>query len=178
MQQTITPAEPGIARNEQQQLLRSIRRWIVFFMIALILSGVTAFPIQTELHFFMKIRSYLPMPEIMQQWLQYIATNVDQTMATFPQVFYGCDWLAFSHIVIALFFIGVYKNPVQNAWVLRIGLIACAGIIPLAFIGGSVRDIPVFWRLIDCSFGVFGSLPLLLVMRKIKKLEQFSKPWY
>jgi hypothetical protein len=172
MQQTISFSDPA-----QQRELRSIRRWIVFFIIALILSGVTAFPIQTELQVFMQYRDYLPLPGIMLQWLEYISTNVDHTMRTFPQVFYGCDWLAFSHIVIALFFIGVYKNPVQNAWVIRIGLIACAGIIPLAFIGGSVRDIPYFWRLIDCSFGVFGSLPLLVVLRKIKKLEPAFKPW-
>jgi hypothetical protein len=172
MQQTISFSEPALQRE-----LRSIRRWIVFFMIALILSGITAFPIQTELHVFMQFRDYLPIPGIMQQWLEYISSHVDQTMNTFPQVFYGCDWLAFSHIVIALFFIGVYKNPVQNTWVIRIGLIACAGIIPLAFIGGSVRDIPMFWRLIDCSFGVFGSLPLLLVLRKIKKLDAAYHPW-
>ena len=167
-----------ISEEQQKKLLRNIRRWLLFFMIALVLSGITAFPIQTEVNFFLSVRDYLPLPDVMLHWLEYIAKGVNSTMATFPQVFYGCDWLAFSHIVIALFFIGVYKNPVQNAWVLRIGLIACAGIIPLAFIGGSVRDIPVFWRLIDCSFGVFGSLPLLYVLHLIKKLENASKPWY
>ena len=24
---------------------------------------------------------------------------------------------------------------------------------------GAVRDIPFWWRLIDCSFGVFGAIP-------------------
>jgi len=40
------------------------------------------------------------------------------------------------------------------------GLIACALIIPYAFIFGGIRGIPIWWRLIDCSFGIFGAIPL------------------
>jgi hypothetical protein len=39
-------------------------------------------------------------------------------------------------------------------------MIACVAIIPLAFICGPIRQIPFYWRLIDCSFGVFGIIPL------------------
>jgi hypothetical protein len=31
----------------------------------------------------------------------------------------------------------------------------------------SIRGIPWFWRLIDCSFGVFGLVPLALARRMI-----------
>jgi hypothetical protein len=44
-------------------------------------------------------------------------------------------------------------------------------VIPLALIAGHVRQIPVGWRLIDCSFGVFGAIPLLLCVRAINQLE-------
>ncbi len=43
--------------------------------------------------------------------------------------------------------------------VITFGLIACAGMLPLALIAGHIRGIPLAWRLIDCSFGIFGSAP-------------------
>lgn len=66
-----------------KQLLRKIRLIIAFFMLALIVSGVTAFPVETEL----------------------------------------------------------------------------------------ISIIPLYWRFIDCSFGVFGIIPLLICMKWIKELE-------
>ena len=51
-------------------------------------------------------------------------------------------------------------------------MIACVAILPLAFICGPIRQIPFYWRLIDCSFGVFGIIPLLLCMKYIKALEK------
>jgi hypothetical protein len=51
-------------------------------------------------------------------------------------------------------------------------MIACVSILPLAFICGPIRQIPFYWRLIDCSFGVFGIIPLLLCMKYIKALEK------
>jgi Na+/melibiose symporter-like transporter len=50
-------------------------------------------------------------------------------------------------------------------------MIACVMVLPLAFICGPVRDIPFFWQLIDCSFGVFGFIPLYMCYRKTKVLE-------
>jgi hypothetical protein len=44
-------------------------------------------------------------------------------------------------------------------------------VLPLALICGPIRGIPLFWRVIDCSFGVFGILPLWLIRQKIKRLE-------
>jgi hypothetical protein len=44
-------------------------------------------------------------------------------------------------------------------------------VIPLAMIAGAVRGIPIGWRLIDCSFGVIGSIPLVICRRGIQWLE-------
>lgn len=34
----------------------------------------------------------------------------------------------------------------------------------------------MFWRFIDMSFGVFGAIPLLLVLRAIRRLERAQAP--
>jgi hypothetical protein len=40
-------------------------------------------------------------------------------------------------------FIGPYLDPVRNKWVVTFGLIACAGVIPLALIADHIRGIPL-----------------------------------
>jgi hypothetical protein len=94
--------------------------------------------------------------------------------AAYPWYAYGTDWLAFGHIVIAMFFIGPWRNPVANAWVLKVGLVACAGVIPLALICGPIRGIPFYWRLIDCSFGFFGALPLIYCLKLTVRLREMK----
>jgi len=37
------------------------------------------------------------------------------------------------------------------------------------------RGIPFHWRLIDCSFCVFGMTPLVLSYKYVKKLEKISQ---
>jgi hypothetical protein len=83
---------------------------------------------------------------------------------------YGYDWLAFAHFVLAILFIGPYRDPVKNIWVIEFGMIACVLIIPLAMIAGPARGIPLGWRLIDCSFGVFGFIPLWICYTQTKKI--------
>ena len=95
--------------------------------------------------------------------------GLDATYAAYPFIAYGTDWLAFGHLIIALFFIGPMIDPVRNVFVLRAGLWACALVLPLALICGPIRGIPVFWRLIDCSFGVLGA-PLLWYCLRLTRL--------
>ena len=66
--------------------------------------------------------------------------------------------------------LGVLRDPVRNIWVVEFGMIACVMLIPLALIAGQVREIPFGWRLIDCSFGGFGIVPLAICRREIKRL--------
>jgi len=44
-------------------------------------------------------------------------------------------------------------------------------VIPFALVAGAVRGIPLYWRLIDCGFGVIGCGPLLVCRRLIAQLE-------
>lgn len=158
--------------TDSGKLLREIRLWLIVFVVLLILSGLTAFPIQTELNWLAGYAHYFP--EQMQLWLANTTAAINDTYSKYPSLAYGYDWLAFAHIVIGVAFIGPWRDPVRNIWVIEWGMIACVLVLPLAFICGPIRDIPFFWRLIDSSFGIFGILPLWYVWRKIKKLEQLS----
>jgi hypothetical protein len=60
---------------------------------------------------------------------------------------------------------------VRNKWVIDWAILACLAVIPLACIAGPVRGIPWYHILIDCSFGVVGIVPLLVVKGWIKRLE-------
>lgn len=151
-------------------LIRSIRRWLIFFIIALLLSGLTAFPLETELAW---ACSWWPEKQsAFYYWLFSTYTAIKTTNAAYPSLAYGYDWLAFAHIVIAIAFVGPYKDPVRNVWVIRFGMISCVLIFPLALIAGQIRGIPFFWQLIDMSFGVVGLIPLTICLHKIKLLEK------
>ena len=157
-------------------LKKSIRKWIIFFILALALSGITAFPIESELAW---VCSWWPENHsAFYRWINKNYNAIRSTNAAHPSLAYGYDWLAFAHLVIAVAFYGVYKDPVRNIWIIQFGLIACLMIIPLALIAGAVRDIPWFWQLIDISFGVFGSIPLLICLKKIRALEKLQTSWY
>lgn len=104
-------------------------------------------------------------------WLLNVRDALVETNAKYPFIAYGTDWLAFAHFVIAIAFIGPWRDPVKNVWVIEFGMIACALVVPFALVMGKVREIPLGWRLIDCSFGVFGMIPLWLCRRLIKKIQ-------
>ena len=152
--------------------LKKIRALIVFFMVSLVLSGITAFPVETELRWLLNHPGLIP--DFMMNWLQDCYLAINETNSKYPMLAYGYDWLAFAHIVIALAFIGPYKDPVRNSWIIDWAIIACILVIPLAVIAGPIRQIPVFHILIDCSFGVLGIVPLLLCKKWIKRLAEHS----
>jgi len=154
-------------------LIKKIRLMILFFIIALILSGVTAFPVQTELQWLLAHPSLVP--SFAQKWLEDVYAALIETNSKYPMLAYGFDWLAFAHIVIAMAFIGPLKDPVKNKWIIDWAILACFAIFPLAFICGPIRSIPMFHILIDCSFGVIGLIPLLICRRWINQLEKQNK---
>jgi hypothetical protein len=151
-------------------LIRKIRVLIIFFMIALVLSGLTAMPIETELRWLLQYRDMLP--QRLAAWLQTCYSALADTNDKYPFLAYGYDWLAFAHFMIALSFIGPYKDPVKNIWIIDWQIICCIAVFPLALIAGPVRHIPIFHILIDCSFGILGIIPLLICRRWIKQLEK------
>jgi len=157
--------------HREQQLRGRIRLLTRFFIVALFLSGVTAIPLLPEVNWLAEHFGAADKASVVAGWLTNVRDALAQTQAQFPFLFYGTDWLAFGHFMIALVFIGALRDPVRNRWLFDFGLTACVLVIPYAFIFGGVRGIPVWWRLIDCSFGVFGFMPLWLCRRWTKELE-------
>jgi len=126
-------------------LRRRVKLYIWIVIIGLILSGLTAFPLETELRL---IREHLSIANPFYNWIDTIYNAIKITNRRYPYLSYGTDWLAFAHLVIAIVFIGPLKDPVKNIWVIEFGMIACVLIFPLAFIAGEIRHIPVYWRLL------------------------------
>ncbi|MEV7128603.1 hypothetical protein [Streptomyces sp. NPDC093260] len=165
--------------SDRAALLKGIRAWLVLFVVCLVVSGATAFPLVHELHWSQSLLKSLSVPErlpALMDWIERVRRGLDTADADYPFLLYGTDWLAFAHLVIAVAFYGPYRDPVRNIWVVEFGMIACMGIVPLALICGPVRGIPFWWSVIDMSFGVFGIVPLYVVRRKIKRLEALTTP--
>jgi hypothetical protein len=157
--------------------LTRIRIWLVVFVIGLVLSGVTAFPLEAESRWLVTMvhAGWSPVPEhapALVAWLDRVHQGLAQTYRDYPFLAYGTDWLAFAHLVIAVAFWGPLRDPVRNVWVVQFGMIACAAVVPLALIAGPIRGIPWGWRLIDVSFGVVGIIPLLFAYAGIRTLAR------
>ena len=157
----------------RSQLLRLIRLWLSFFILGLILSGVTAFPLNHETAWLASFFAAHPIvPNQIIVWIARVHGALRDTGLRYPFLAYGTDWLAFAHLVLAIVFFGPLRDPIRNKWVLQFGVIACASVVPLALIAGAYRGIPVLWRFIDCSFGIFGAIPLLTCLRLVDRLER------
>ncbi|MHA4811306.1 hypothetical protein ACX0G9_24610 [Flavitalea flava] len=181
------------------KILFRIRCLLVFFMVVLALSGITAFPVYTELKWLLD-SGITPSATPIGDWLEKVWLGVKDAQERHPFIFYGFDWLAFAHLVIALLFVGPYRDPVyrdigllekitlcrntannglrlvdlwstKNKWVIEWAMLACIAILPLAMIAGPIRSIPWIHIFIDCSFGIIGIIPLGIIRHWILQLE-------
>lgn len=152
-------------------LLTRIRAWTLFFMAALFVSGLTAIPLRPELNLLVQQFAQDHPPTALGAWLLQIQSAVNDVSDRWPFLALGTDWLAFGHIVIGLGFIGLLRDPIRNEWLVTWGMLACLLVLPWAWSFGWAREIPWGWRLIDCSFGVFGLVPLLLIRAYIAELK-------
>jgi hypothetical protein len=164
----------------EERVLSKIRLLLAVFTLGLVLSGLTAFPLRWEVE---TLAGWLGIPptaspegyEGLRHWICLVREGLRESYGKYPFLAYGTDWLAFAHLVLALLFIGPFRDPVKNIWVIEFGLIACVLVLPLAFICGPIRGIPFFWRLVDCSFGMIGFLVLYPAWRLARKMgSQFE----
>ncbi len=162
--------------SQDARRLWYIRLLLGLFVLALVLSGLTAFPLPWELRLLTSwfgegtaIGTAFPG---LAYWLSRVREGLDAAGREYPFLAYGTDWLAFAHIVIGVAFWGPLKDPVRNIWVVEFGMIACLLVIPLALVCGPIRGIPFCWRLLDCSFGIVGLIPLAIVRWLILGLER------
>jgi hypothetical protein len=159
--------------------LTQLRITTLIIISGLVLSGVTAFPLKWELNilanFFVQNGDYAPASYSgLAHWIMKVREGLVITDRDYPFIAYGTDWLAFGHIIIALFFVPVYFDPARYRANLTVGMWACILVIPLALICGPIRGIPFYWQLIDCSFGFFCIFPMLYALRLVKRLPGYS----
>ncbi len=159
---------------ETVKLYRRIRVLLLFFVAALVVSGVTAIPLTWESAWLNQLLGkgtfvYTILPAF-SEWVSYVDEGLQSVSREYPFILYGTDWLAFAHVMIAIAFLGALRDPVKNVWIVEFGMIACALIVPTALIFGALRGIPLIWQVLDCSFGIFGIVPLYIVRRDVRRL--------
>jgi len=169
--------------SREQILRRRIRLLTWLFILGLIVSGVTAIPLQSEVDWLVRLtgadKSLANGSDANPAWAVWrmkVQHALHDVSVTHAFLFYGTDWLAFGHFAIAIAFIGALCDPVRNQWLFTFGITACVLVIPYAFVFGAVRGIPFWWRLIDCSFGFFGMISLLLCRKWTIALASFRTP--
>jgi hypothetical protein len=163
--------------DRELQLRRRVKvcAWLV--IAGLVVSGLTAIPLLTELDMVARLLGAQDVPTDQAssgfvKWILIVREGLHITYAKYPFIAYGTDWLAFAHLVIAIAFIGAVRHPTRNIWLFQFGMIACAAVIPWALLLGELRGIPFYWRLIDCSFGAIGFFPCWIAFRSARELEQ------
>jgi hypothetical protein len=167
--------------NRELILRRRIKRLTWFFIIGLALSGATAIPLLSEVDWLANFTGAARLTEstanapAWAMWLVKVQNALHDMDRRHPYLFYGTDWLAFGHFAIAIAFFGALRDPVRNRWLFTFGLIACVLVVPYALVFGGVRGVPVWWRLIDCSFGVIGFVPLWFCRKWACELEALNR---
>ena len=162
--------------NRASQLERRIRLLTWLFIVGLTLSGATAIPLEWELDASARALGAADVSSEqatfgLTKWILKVREALHETNTKYPFITYGFDWLAFGHYVIAIAFVGALRDPVRNIWLFQFGMIACIMVVPYALLFGGLRGIPIYWRLIDSSFGVFGFVPLWLCHRWARELN-------
>ncbi len=163
------------------RLLRRARLCMAVVIAGLVVSGVTAFPLLHEVAWGCRMLGIPDGPPPAgaagaAAWLGRVHEGLARTHDRYPFLAYGTDWLAFAHLVMAVLFVGPYRDPARNVWVIDAGLIACGGVLALALIAGPARGIPQGWRCVDCSFGVLAAIPLCVARQAVRALERGSAP--
>lgn len=156
-------------------LARRIKLLLYFFIFALFISGLTAIPLQWELGLLNRflgegtwVQGIFPG---LAEWITRVWSGLTVSYQNYPFLQYGTDWLAFAHFVIAISFIWVLRDPVRNMAIIEFAMAACILVVPTALVFGGLRGIPIFWRVIDSSFGIVGIIPLWLCRQYILKLS-------
>jgi hypothetical protein len=168
-----------MSAQRENILLKRVKALTWVFILGLFVAGATAIPLEWELDVLTNLlgvagKTSGETPTGLAHWILTVREALHDTNAKYPFMAYGTDWLAFGHFVIAIAFIGALRDPVRNVWLFHFGIIACIMIVPYAFIFGGVRSIPIGWRLIDCSFGVFGIIPVWLCLRWVREIERLK----
>jgi len=111
--------------KDKMTVQNRIRFLLLFFMCALIFSGLTAIPLRWELKIIMPFLTdgsfFGRLFPSLADWVERVNEGIQIGYGQYPFLAYGNDWLAFGHVAIALAFIGPLRDPVKNIWVVESG---------------------------------------------------------
>jgi hypothetical protein len=158
--------------TKEKQLRSRIKAAIIITIIGLLLNGISALPLRTELDVLLSQPEHLP--KFLLDWWTYVRQGVYETSDKYNFMRYGFDWLSFAHLMIAIAFIGPLRNPIKNQWVVKWGMIVAASSIVMAFGWERMRDIPVWWSFIDAGISYVAFVVLWFCNRWIEKLKVIS----
>ena len=156
--------------KHQTLLRRKIRIAIIITITGLLLNGISALPLRTELNILLSNPDMLP--KFLRDWWVYVNKGVMETGDNYDFMRYGFDWLGFAHLLVAIAFIGPLKDPVKNEWVVRWGMIASALSVLMAFGWEWLRGIPLWWSCIDASVAIAAFVILWLCNKWIRELKR------
>lgn len=88
-------------------LIQQIKRLLILFIVALVISGITAFWLEAEIYFLIENFNF---GILINSWLAKVYHALNQTNNSYPFLIYGYDWLAFGHLIIALFLLKFIKS--------------------------------------------------------------------
>ena len=157
----------------QSPELKRAKLMMLIVIIGLFIAGVTIWPLTWELKVLVDIiwGNAEPTGEL-HQFIVTTIKSLETVAIEHPFILYGFDWLAYAHIVLAILFIGPYRDPVKNVWVIQFGLICCALVPVLAGICIPIRGMPFSWFLIDAAFAPAAALPLWIALKDVQKFTR------
>jgi hypothetical protein len=152
-------------------------KWMLGIVAAgLFLSGVTIWPAIAELKTAVRLLwGDAPAGGELHAFVLKAIEGLEATNAQYPFMLYAHDWLAFAHIMLAVLFAGAIRDPVRNKWVVQAGLLMCLLVPVLAGICIPLRGLPIWWFWIDFAFAPGAALPLWIVFRDIRRIEERGK---
>ncbi|HEY1770918.1 MAG TPA: hypothetical protein VGG02_11765 [Chthoniobacterales bacterium] len=157
---------------EETRLRGRIRILLAIVILGLLGSGISSLPLLWESGKIADLLQQSGQLPVAAAWMTEVHRGLADVYQNYPFIGYGTDWLGFGHFVIAIFFLGPLVDPRRNLWIIDAGIVACLLVIPMALISGEIRHLPVWWRLIDCAFGVFGVIPLWLARSWARRLPR------
>jgi len=96
--------------NIEKTIRLKIKRRLLLFIVLLCLSGITAFPLLTEITLLHNLPWYFSTPAI-HKWIDKVYTGIKSTETSYPFMAYGTDWLALCSVLpCSLSFIVIYKS--------------------------------------------------------------------
>ncbi|MFM7022017.1 MAG: hypothetical protein ACKOXB_03500 [Flavobacteriales bacterium] len=164
--------------QSQIQIVKSEKqiRWLLwFFVVALFLSGLSAFPLVWGSEMLLQTLDFMNIHGQLLSFAKEVRRGVKFNDENFSFMAYGTDWLAFGHIMYALLFYGALRNPFKNKWLIHFGMIACVCIVPASFLMGHFRSIPLLWGIVDSSFGIVGFAVLYMVLKRMKNITDLRR---